>query len=74
MFISRVDNSVYSLSLGMGARRDWNYISVRILDLHKYYGCSTLLSNEDKPKYIYTSNINQDSYINLIRQVKRKHK
>lgn len=72
MFISRIDNSVYSLSLDMSTRRDWNYISVRILDLHKYYGCSILLSNEDKPKDIYASDINQDSYINLIKQVKRK--
>lgn len=72
MFISSIDNSVYSLSLDIDARQDWNYIGVRILDLHKYYGCFILLSNEDKTKDIYISDINQGSYTNLIRQVKRK--
>lgn len=69
MFISSIDNSVYSLSLGLIGAADWECISVCVLNRYKSTGRHAI----DFPTLseYYGSSICEKSYTSIIKKVKR---
>jgi len=69
MFISSIDNSVYSLSLDICNNAAWDCISVHILRKSKSRGRASI----DHPTIneYYKSDIELESYNSIIKKVKR---